>query len=38
LSKRDRIGPFESLFSCNVAGIYLLILVLSRTCGIDSPI
>jgi hypothetical protein len=27
LSKRNRIVPFGSLFSCKVAGIYLLILV-----------
>jgi len=27
LSKRDRIGPFGSLFRCKVAEIYLLILV-----------
>ena len=28
LPKRDRIGPFGSLFSSQMAGIYLLILVL----------
>jgi len=36
LSERDRIGLFGFLFSCEVAGIHLLILVPSSTCGIDS--